>query len=139
MSLKAALRKQAADRNGPMQLVVVLNDPTMVAALPTAYCDSIFAQYGINKEHLVGEAPFHVVFVEEGVALCILSKADKSAKVTIHGVDLRPGEEKNIELVGSEVYQLWDTFRNKIEPKVLTYEQLTKNYASVHKRIVRPS
>jgi hypothetical protein len=136
MGLKDSLRKMAADRNGPTQLVAVLNDPTKVVAIPVAYRKDIFAQYGISEDDLVGEAPFHMVFVREGLAFCILSQEGERARVTIHGVDLRPGEDANIELVGSEIYDMWKAIPMS---QLMAYDQLTKNYAVVHKKVERPS
>lgn len=136
MGLKESLRQMAAERNGPSQLVAVLNDPTKVVAVPVQYRKAVFAQYGIEESTLIGDAPFHVVFIREGIAFCVLSKEGEQGRVTIHGVDLRPGEDMNIETVGSEIYEMWKSFPVS---QLMTYDQLKRNYASVHKRIERSS
>jgi hypothetical protein len=126
VSLKEKIRKIAAEKNGPSISVPVLNDPTKALSLPESYRDELLLAYSIKLEDLTGESPFHMVFVREGVAFCMLSKHDGGGmRTVIHGVDLRPGEDANIYMVGSEVYEIWKAF----EPdQLMTYEQLTKNY-----------
>ncbi len=116
----------AGEKNGPSIEVPVLNDPTRVLSLPESYRDGVLSAYGIKLEDLVGDAPFHMVFVREGVAFGILSKhEDGGTRTVIHGVDLRPGEDANIYMVGSEVYDIWKAFA---PDQLMTYDQLTKNY-----------
>ena len=117
----------AAEKNGPSILVPVLNDPKKVLSLPETYRDEILAAYGLKLEDLVvGEAPFHAIFVREGIAFGILSKTDDGGvRKVIHGVDLRPGEDANIIMVGSDVYDIWKSLSAS---QLMTYDQLLKNY-----------
>ena len=86
--------------------------------------------YGIQLEDLVGDDPFHAIFVREGIAFGILSRQGDGIRKIVHGVDLRPGEEPNIFMAGSEVYETWKVFLQS--PQTMTYEQLTKSYDKLH-------
>jgi hypothetical protein len=124
--IKKVLRKMAADRNGPIQMLRVLNDPLKVLAIPTSYRDRVLADYGVPLDHLVGEAPINVVFVREGLAIQIVH-TDENGKqhLIVHGIDLRPGQDQNIEELGSEIYSFWQSFPQE---KLLSYSQLQNNW-----------
>jgi hypothetical protein len=128
MGLKGSLRKMAAERNGAVQLIPVLNDPSKKIALPTKYRDRILAENGIGLETLIGESPIHAIFVVEGLGLGIFHTLDGKERFVLHGIDLRPGEDTNIEAVGSEVYDLWKAFP---QDKLLTWGRLQGNWSKM--------
>lgn len=123
--LRDMLRKMAVERNGAVQLITVLNDPTKKIALPTEYRDGILAGHGIALESLTGESPIHAIFVREGLGLGIFHDKGGKERFVLHGIDLRPGEDTNIEEVGSEIYNLWKSFPEK---KLLTWGHLQANW-----------
>jgi predicted DNA-binding antitoxin AbrB/MazE fold protein len=137
VSLKAKLRALAAEKNGPSIIVPVLNDPQKVLSMPESFRAELLTAYCIKLEDLVGEAPFHMTFVREGIAFGILAKSeDGGIRKVLHGVDLRPGEDANILMVGSEVYDIWKSYSSQ---QLMTYEQLTKNYDKLQDALPQPN
>lgn len=127
----------ATERNGAVQMIPVLNDPSKQIAVPTSYRDGFLAQYGIELSHLVGDTPIHAVFVKEGLAFGIVHlEGGTTPRFVMHGVDLRPNEDANIEAVGSEVYAIWKSFPLG---KLLSYDQLQKNWRKMFKKAAEVS
>jgi hypothetical protein len=67
---------------------------------------------------------FHIVFVIEGVVFGMISKHGGQARVTLHILEL--DNEKNREMVGSDIYNFWQSL-----PSALTFEELKNRYSEV--------
>lgn len=133
MSLKETLRKMAVERNGPVTVIPLLNDPTKGVAISCKYRDQMLGQHGVPINTLLGTTPMHAVFVREGLAIGFFHR-DQDVNLdrfVLHGIDLRPGEDANIEEVGSEVYSAWTSIPRD---KLVSYEQLQKNWKGLFKK-----
>ncbi len=135
MGLKSALRKMAVTRNGAtVTMIPLLNDPTATVALPCRYRDEMLAKYGASLATLRRENPLFAIFVKEGLLIGFFHESEKGEQFILHGLDLR--DDKDIEIVGSEVYAKWQAFPSK---KLLSYDQLQKNWRKIVKSVAEMS
>jgi hypothetical protein len=127
MGLRDTLRKMAADRNGPVMMVPVLNDPTKQIALPVAHRDEILAAFRVTPDQV---DLVQAIFVKEGLAIGFWHRVggEGAGQFILHAMDLR--DERDIEAAGSEIYDMWKAF-----PELLSYGQLQENWREWFKEV----
>ena len=126
MSVKETLRKLAAEKNGPVMMVPVLNDPTKSIALPCGYRDGVLEAYGTSLDKLLGSRPIKAIFMKEGLVLGFFCVQGGKEAYILHPLDL--SDASDIEAAGSEVYEMWKSFP---EDKLLSYIELQERAASL--------
>lgn len=122
-SFERKLNRKALKRAKRFIQVTVLNDPTRKMEVPILFRDYLLESYQLRADMLVGLG-FHIVFVVEGVVFGMISKHEEQARVTLHVLEL--DNEKNQEMVGSEIYRYWQSL-----PSALTFEELKNRYSEV--------
>lgn len=104
--------------------VPVLNAPSRRMQVPVSYRNALLRHYGLVPGDLTGDSAFHIVFVIEGVVFGFITKHGDQARCTLHVLEL--DDPTNVNLVGSEIYNFWQSL-----PSALTFEVLRERYAEM--------
>lgn len=128
MGFDRKLERKAILRARKMTYIPVLNYPGKKLEVPQQFKRELLRQYDLTESDLVGKTPFHAIFVVEGLAFAMISRASKilpiehgGVNLTLHLVDL--GEEANRHVVGADICGMWESLT-----EVLTYAELEARY-----------